>query len=204
MFVMCLQVALVLIFLVKTGQSVLRLMEEVTLPASVPEDFLAQFVKVRIFELKRSLYYCKVCCLVDFTGEAPIFCGGLVHWPTGLIHSPQSAGSYLNGLHCMWLLAASIEEQQRFLFVFNTFDMRECCDSVQVYSLLDERHWSRELARSGLCIDGNTSCPCSDHFSFLGHRFYVTFTTDGSVVGEGFEISYSSVGMCIHISSSVL
>lgn len=134
--------------------------------------------------------------IADFTGETPLLCGGLVPSPSGLIHSPQFRNLYLNNFQCMWLLASLIDTQQRFLFGFNTFDVRGCCDSIQVFSLRDGGQWSQELSRDGVCVDGNVSCPCSDMFSFVGHRFYLTFTTNNSIVGEGFEIAYDSLGMC--------
>ena len=136
-----------------------------------------------------------MCKFVDFTSERSLLCGGLVSSTYGVIRSPQFPDPYLNNLDCIWLLTTSVNQLRRFLFTFNTFDVRRCCDVVQVFALLPESQWSHQLLRDGMCMDRNTSCPCSDMFSFVGYQFYLTFTTDDSVVGDGFEIAYSSVGM---------
>lgn len=138
-------------------------------------------------------YICGV-CMAEFTGDSSLLCGGLLSYPSGSIESPNYPKFYFNNSRCLWLLAAEEEDMQQFLFNYVSFDVQECCDFVRVYSLLDDGKWTLNFSRSGVCIDGNVSCPCKDRSYFVGHRFYVTFTSDGSVAGDGFKISYSTIG----------
>ena len=133
------------------------------------------------------------CFCSDFTGDSSLLCGGLLSSPYGTIQSPNFPSSYLVSSPCVWLLAVEEADMQQFLFNYLTFDVEDS-DLVQVFSLLDGGEWVLNISRSGLCIDGNVSCPCTDQSYFLGHRFYVVFTSADSTVGSRFEISYSSLG----------
>ena len=123
-----------------------------------------------------------------------MLCGGLLFSPSGSIKSPGFPSRYFDNAQCLWILAVEEANMHQFIFKYLTFDV-EGTDFVHVYFLLDGGDWILNFSRSGRCVDGNETCSCSDQSFFLGHRFYVTFTSDGSGDGKGFEISYTSLGM---------
>jgi hypothetical protein len=138
----------------------------------------------------------------DFTGNSSLLCGGLLTSPSGSITSPYFPNSYLSRSSCMWLLAIEETDIQYFLFNYLTFDVADS-DLVQVFSLLDNGQWVLHTSRSGLCVDGNVSCPSTDQLYFLGHHFYLLFSPNNSTMGSWFKISYSSFGCNCSVAGSL-
>ena len=141
---------------------------------------------------------------LDFTGEKPFFCGGLLPYPSGTFYSPGFPVSYFGGLRCLWLLASFSRREQLVLFSFDSFKVDTQNDSFQVFRLRNNTEWEIFLTRNVLCGDGETECLCNDSTTFLAHRFYVVFTSDSEGEGTGFEISYSSLGVAIRLKYFIL
>ena len=123
------------------------------------------------------------------TGETPMFCGGLLPYPSGTFQSP---GIQLPYYHCLWLMTASSSNEHLILFNYKRLHLDKANDSLQVFSLRNNSEWELSMLQlSGRCNNGEPTCPCNDTVTFLAHRFYAIFSSDNGT--DSFEISYSSL-----------
>jgi hypothetical protein len=123
-------------------------------------------------------------------GETPMFCGGLLPYPSGTFQSP---GITLPYHHCLWLMTAWSSSEHLILFNYNRLKLDKSNDSLKVFSLKNNSEWNLSMLPSGRCSNGVSDCSCDDRVTFLAHRFYAIFSLSNNSVTDGFEIFYSSL-----------
>jgi len=130
-----------------------------------------------------SIQECQVGCRAyDGSGEAA-GCGGDLTDPTGVITSPDYPSQYSDNAHCEWTITVPADKVIRFeITPGTTFDI--------------ENHASCGYDSLEISFGAGSDRYCGSYFSVVQthvNTATLVFSSDSSVTGGGFSISYSSV-----------
>ncbi len=113
---------------------------------------------------------------------SPVRCAGTVDRsaPTGVIQDGSGSGTYWDGMSCGWRI--QVPGATGIQLDFSSFELESCCDYVTVYEGTSAA--ARQVGR----FNGTALPP---RVFAAGEAMFVTFTTDSSVVRQGFTATYS-------------
>ncbi|WP_154859498.1 BspA family leucine-rich repeat surface protein [Cyclobacterium xiamenense] len=126
----------------------------------------------------------EACGEQSFTTTAYCSGGSTFTDESGSFSDGSVEGNYLNNQSCSWLIEPSGTDNFIIELSFSAFELENCCDYVRIYDgTSDEAPLLGEF--------NGTDLP--DAVRSTGRSMYVTFSTDGSIVYDGFAASYQKI-----------
>ncbi|WP_375583664.1 MBG domain-containing protein [Cyclobacterium xiamenense] len=126
----------------------------------------------------------EACGEQSFTTTAYCSGGSTFTDESGSFSDGSVDGNYINNQSCSWLIEPSGTDNFIIELSFSAFELENCCDYVRIYDgTSDEAPLLGEF--------NGTDLP--DAVRSTGRSMYVTFSTDGSIVYDGFAASYQKI-----------
>ena len=113
-------------------------------------------------------------------------CGGMLYASSGFIRSPNYPRPYRHGATCVWVI--TVPTGNTIVVNVNDLDIEASSGCRYDHVLIRDGYNNSAPQIARLC---NTNIP-GRPIKSAGNTLYISFRSDGSINGRGFELRYTS------------